>query len=170
MIESDPVAVDFAGVLERLVATQVGMEAGGPWPLAAEFGHTPEASWGPPEILAHCVEMVPYWQAEFDRVAAGAPDGSPVPFGRVPTDTRRIDEIERLRTLPVAELHTRLRAACATFLATWRAWTDADRSRVGLHPVRGELNVEAATRRMIVGHLAEHADQLEALVSPSPPG
>ena len=39
-----------------------------PWPLATDFGTGPEASWGPREVLAHLVEMLPYWLGELERV------------------------------------------------------------------------------------------------------
>jgi hypothetical protein len=72
--------------------------AGEPWPLADRFGAEPEAAWGPPEVLAHVDEMLPFWLGEMERIVAGAPE--PVPFGRVATDPVRSAVIGRDRTLP----------------------------------------------------------------------
>src|SRR5262245_13480593 len=85
-----------------LVATRPAVEAGAPWPMAAVFDHSDEARWGPPEVLAHVAEMLPYWLGEVERILAGPTD--PVPFGRVGTDEVRIAIIGRDRSLPVGEL------------------------------------------------------------------
>ena len=39
-------------------------EHGADWPLAADYGTGPEASWGPREVLAHVEEYLPFWLAE----------------------------------------------------------------------------------------------------------
>lgn len=167
---TDAIETGLRDAWARLRSTRREVEAGAPWPLASEFGHTPEASWGPSEVLAHVAEMIPYWHVELARVAAGAPDGSPVPFGRVATDTTRIGTLERLRVRPPAELYDRIDEATEAFLAAWATWTEAERSRLGLHPARGELTVEAGIARIIVGHLGEHVDQLEASIGSAPAG
>jgi hypothetical protein len=41
--------------------------------------------------------------------------------------------------------------------------TPAEWSAVGLHPTRGEMDVEAIVERFEVDHLEEHADQLDGL-------
>src|SRR5436190_23595017 len=46
---------------DGLAATRDAVEAAAPWPLAATFDTSEEAQWGPPEVLAHVEEMVPYW-------------------------------------------------------------------------------------------------------------
>src|SRR5690349_7322152 len=51
------------------------------WALAADYGTGPEASWGPPEVLAHVQEYLRYWLGEIERVLA-ADGGAAVPFGR----------------------------------------------------------------------------------------
>jgi hypothetical protein len=159
-------AVKEAGT--RLAALRSRVEAGDPWPLAARFDHAPEASWGPPEILAHCVEMVDYWRSELDRVAAG--DGTaPTPFGRTGTDAKRLAAIEHDRQLPTGELFDRLGAAVDRFVARSTAWTPMERGRVGLHPTGDTLTVEDGIERFVGGHLRAHADQLEALLGDRAP-
>ena len=91
---------------DRLAATRPAVVSGAPWPLAGRFDDTPEAEWGPPEVLAHVAEMIPFWQGEIERILAGVASAAPepIPFGRVASDTLRLGVLERDRTLPPAEL------------------------------------------------------------------
>ncbi len=163
---TDDVADRVHAALERFERARPAVEATAPWPLAQRFDTSEEASWGPPEVLAHVAEMLGYWRVELDRVAAGR--GEPVPFGRVATDTARLDTIERDRSLPPADLFARIAAGSERFLETWARWTPAQRDRVGLHPRLGEMTVSASADRFIVTHLAEHAAQLETTMGIAP--
>ena len=102
------------------------IDAGRPWPLRAVTGDGPEAEWGPPEILAHVTEMLPYWLGEIERVVSGSPE--PVPFGRVSTDQLRSLTIERDRTLPTRELLGRIDSGVARYA---RPAAPADGGRLG---------------------------------------
>jgi hypothetical protein len=143
-------------------ATRAAVTACEPWPLAATFDHSDEARWGPPEVLAHVAEMLPYWLGEVERILAGPPE--PVPFGRVGTDPVRVAIIGRDRTLPVGELYTRIGDALARWTARLKTLSPAQLDEVGLHPRLGEMRIEAIIERQVVGHLAEHVVQLEELV------
>ena len=86
-----------------LLGLRGALVAGEPWPLSDNWGHTPEAEWGPREVLGHVDEMLPYWVEELGRVAGG--DGvAPVAFGRVATDQSRLDRIDADRRLTSGEL------------------------------------------------------------------
>jgi DinB superfamily len=160
--DTRPLPDRFEAACGRFAATRPRVEAGAPWPLAERFDHAPEAAWGPPEVLAHVAEMLPYWLVEVDRVAAGT--GEPVPFGRVGTDANRIDTIERDRSLPVGELYERFAGGFEPWTARLGTLTPTDLARVGAHPARGEMTVAAIIERMIVSHIDEHAEQLETLL------
>ncbi len=160
---SDPATQAIVEASARLSALRARIVAGDPWPLADRFDHAPEASWGPPEILAHCLEMVDYWRGELGRVAAGT-GSSPVPFGRTATDTDRLAAIERDRHLPSAELLDRLEAGIARALAAAAGWSAAQREQLGSHPSGDVLSVSAGLPRFIGGHLLAHLDQLEATI------
>jgi len=150
--------------IDGLHETRSAVEAGAPWPLAAVFDTSEEASWGPPEVLSHLAEMASYWLGEIERVVAG--DGSaPVPFGRVATDTLRLGIIERDRSLPPRELYDRTISALERLQRRWPTLTEADLARVGLHPRLGEMTVETMADRFIVSHLAEHVVQLRDVTS-----
>jgi DinB superfamily len=165
---TDDLVDRFRAALERFERIHPAVEAAAPWPLAERFDTSTEASWGPPEVLAHVAEMLGYWRVELERVAAGV--GDPVPFGRVATDTARLDIIERDRSLPPADLFARIAGGSERFLETWARWTPAQRDRIGLHPRLGEIAVGASADRFIVDHLGEHAAQLEETTGTAPTG
>ena len=147
---------------DRIEARRSAVETGHPWPLAVAFGTEPEASWGPPEILAHVAEMLPFWLGEIERVIDGPTE--PVRFGRVATDMFRLGSIERDRTLPPRELFARLRSGVDRYLVRLPELSGRELQRRGQHATRGELTVEAILERFVVGHLEEHAVQLEEIL------
>ncbi len=148
---------------EAFLALRPAALAGEPWPLAVDFGAGPEAAWGPPEVLAHVTEMLPYWLGEIERILARSPD--PVPFGRVATDEVRVAIIGRDRTVPLRELFDRVEADVARYGHRLDALSAADLARRGLHPARGSMTVEAILERMVVEHVEEHTVQLRELLA-----
>jgi hypothetical protein len=140
------------------------IEAGAPWPLAARFGTEPEARWGPPEVLAHVEEMLPFWLGEIERILAGP---EPAPFGRVATDPVRLAIIERDRTVPPRELLDRIDADVERYARRLPSLTASDLARRGLHPRRGEMTVGAALEDLVVHHLEDHAVQLKDVLGPA---
>jgi len=156
-----------AGAIDRLssaarIFDNLGpaIDAGRPWPLRAVTGDGPEAEWGPPEILAHVTEMLPYWMGEIERVVAGS--GAPVAFGRVSTDTLRSLTIERDRSLPTRELLGRVDSGVARYAARLPELSAVEWAKVGIHPRLGEMTVEAMLERFVVSHVEEHAVALKA--------
>jgi hypothetical protein len=150
----------------RLAMLGVALQEGGPWPLAQRFDHAPEASWGPPEILAHLAEMLPYWLGETERIL-DAIDG-PASFGRVPTDDLRLAIIERDRTLPLRELVTRVQLDIERWRRRWAELDTTSRERAGHHVALGSLTVTDIAMRFVAGHLEDHLDQLAAAVGGDP--
>src|SRR3990170_3358974 len=141
-------AARLEAAVDAILALRTRVEAAAPWPLAELYGTEAEANWGPPELLAHLDEMLPFWLGEAGRILEGQP-GSPVPFGRVASDVVRIGIIGRDRTVPLRELFARL---------------GADAAREGLHPVRGVTPVAALFDRFVTGHLEEHVIQLRGIL------
>jgi hypothetical protein len=158
-------AEPLADQLERLRRTRGALRdlrpavmAGEPWPLAERFGTEPEAHWGPPEVLAHVAEMLPFWLGELERILASPVD--PAPFGRVVTNELRIATIERDRTLPARELFDRIDSTIDRLEPRLSELNAAEAGRLGIHSTRGEMTLAEATERFVVGHLEEHAAQL----------
>ena len=138
--------------------------AGEPWPLAADYGTGPEASWGPREVLAHVEEMLPFWLGEMERVVDGSGTAL-VPFGRTADDTLRLGVIDRDRSLPLRVLFTRIDAglgAWADRLATLGA---SERTRIGVHPRLGEMPAAAILERFVLGHAEDHVAQLADILA-----
>lgn len=157
----------LAAASERLATLGADLRAQAPWPLAARFDHTPEASWGPPEILAHLEEMLPYWLGEAERIMAA---DEPVPFGRVATDTRRLAIIDSDRRLPIDELLSRVQRGIEQWRRAIAESDDAARAHQGIHPTLGALDIDAIAVRFAVSHVEDHLDQLaDALRSAEPP-
>lgn len=157
--------------LDRLADARAALGAlrsriadGEPWALAESFGTEPEASWGPREVLAHLVEMVPFWLGELERVVDGDGSGS-VPFGRIADDASRIGLIERDRSLPLRVLFDRVDASLWAWMVRLPTLTSTDRDRVGLHPRLGEMAVGGMAGRFILGHTEEHIAQLESILA-----
>jgi hypothetical protein len=115
--------------------------------------------WVPREILAHADEMLPYWMGEVERVLAGR--NEPVPFGRTAQDEIRTMTVDRDRSVPVAELYSRLASSVERVVPRLLQIDDTSCSRRGLHPTLGEMPVLEIVERFMSGHLEEHCRQLE---------
>jgi hypothetical protein len=159
---TDDIANRLLEAHERLDALRPGVEAGAPWPASANFGHEPESSWNPPELLAHVAEMLTYWITQIDRILEGYPE--PVPFGRVATDEERIAAIGRERARPVGELFDQVASGAHAAAARLRDLPDDQLERRGTHPTLGEMTVSAVAERMFISHLGEHAEQLRSIL------
>ena len=158
MTEPADVRTRLRTATDTLLTLRPSVLAGEPWPLATDYGHGPESAWGPPEVLAHLTEMLPYWLGEIERILAGAP--TPVPFGRVATDDVRIAVVGRDRTVPLRELFDRVEADVARYERRLGELGPADFARLGLHPARGPMSVQAVLDVIVVEHLQEHCGQL----------
>jgi hypothetical protein len=88
-----------------------------------------------------------------------------VPFGRVKTDAARVEAIERDRHTDAAALLERVRSSLAAVSDVLCALPEEAWRLRGAHPTLGEMTVHRIVERFIVGHLEEHADQLDGLAS-----
>jgi DinB superfamily len=156
-------------IADRLLEAHAGVdalraevEAGAPWPPSPNFGHEPEATWNPPELLAHLAEMLPYWMGQIERILEGYPE--PVPFGRVATDDERIAAIGRERALPVGELLDRVAGGAHDVAGRLRELSSDELDRRGTHPTLGEMTVAGVAERMFIRHLDDHAEQLRSIL------
>jgi hypothetical protein len=162
MAPLDPMIARLRAAADELTAMRPAVEAGWPWPLAEHFGTEPEASWGPPELLAHATEMLPFWLGEIERILADPP--GTVRFGRLETDAQRLGLIERDRRLPARELFARLDNGVDRYVRRLPELDEADIARSGVHPTRGEVTVGGVLENMVVGHLEGHARQLRSIL------
>ncbi len=162
--------VDIADRLESashaIVELGPEIEGLGPWPLAEQFGTEPEASWGPPELLAHVSEMLPYWLGEIERIVAEPETADPVPFGRVSGDQVRVAIIGRDRTIPVRELLARISADSRRVGRRLRELeASGEAGRRGRHPRLGEMALPDIGERFLATHASEHVLQLREILA-----
>lgn len=119
--------------------------------------------WDPGQLLAHVVEMLPYWVREAEVVAAA---GDGVAFGRVKTDPDRVAAIERDRREDPYRLLGRMDEGVAGVLAFVDGLDGAALARSGTHQTRGRMTVADIVDQFVVAHLEEHADQIEGVTPP----
>jgi hypothetical protein len=119
--------------------------------------------WDRGQVWAHLAEFIPFWIEQTRPVISGQPSGAPVRFGRTHTDPERIGAIERDRREPVTELWAATREHIAVLRSFVGDLSPAQWLAVGQHPTRGPMSVSQITEEFLVGHLEQHADQLEGL-------
>lgn len=118
--------------------------------------------WEAAQVWAHLGEFVPYWLDQV-RLVVGAASDEAVPFGRVKSDPQRVAAIERDRTLAPPVLMERIAGQIDAARALLGSLDAAAQSRRGVHPTLGVMDVDAIVDEFVVGHLEQHADQLDAL-------
>ena len=163
MTEPSEIRARFQEAASAFLALRPAILAGEPWSLAVAFDHSPEAHWGPPEILAHVAEMVRYWLGEVERIASSA--SAPASFGRIATDPVRIAIVGRDRTVPLRDLWDRIDSDCARWERRLAELSAAELARAGIHPLAGSMTAGDVAERFVVAHLEDHAAQLRTALS-----
>jgi hypothetical protein len=121
--------------------------------------------WERGQVWAHLSEFIPYWIAQAGPVLRNQHSDALVLFGRTKRDPERIGAIERDRHQPVSLLWEDTRADIAA-LRAFLGTIGPDRwAMSGVHPTLGPMTVDQLVERFLVGHLEEHADQLEGMTS-----
>jgi hypothetical protein len=159
------------GYLARLDAVEARLAAAAATeqPPGALTGADPDSGerWDRGQVWAHLSEFIPYWIVQAGPVLHGQVSEAPVPFGRTKGDPERIGAIERDRREPVSVLWARTRADIAS-LRTFLGSIESDQWEIrGLHPTLGEMTVDELVEMFLVGHLEQHAHQLEGMGSGS---
>jgi hypothetical protein len=153
-----------AGFLERLDAVMARLEAhaGRRAQGVTEADPRTGERWDQGQIWAHVAEFIPYWIVEAGVVLAA---DEPPAFGRTQSDPGRIGEIARRRNEPPATLMATVREEEAA-LRELVAGLDASAwERRGIHPTLGSMTLTQLVEDFLVGHLEQHADQLDSLDS-----
>jgi len=118
--------------------------------------------WEAGQVWAHTAEFPGYWLGELAKVVAGWA-GEPVPFGRVKSDPDRVAAIERDRRTDRAALFARVRDGIARTRDHLDALPADAWSAQGVHSTLGVMDVTRIVEEFLVGHLEEHAAQLDSL-------
>lgn len=141
--------------------------AGAPWPLSETWGTEPEADWGPPELLGHVNEMLPYWVDELEDVLAGDPVAV-MPFGRIASDASRLARIDADRRRPIGDLLDEIAGGIDRASAFADRLSVDEAEQIGLHPSRGEISVRDSIERFLTAHLEDHVAQLRSILGRRP--
>ena len=154
-------AADFATRLDvalaRLEAHAEATSAG----LTPADARTGER-WDEGQVWAHLAEFIPYWIVQVGVVLAA---DEPPPFGRTQTDPGRLGAIDRRRTETPEALMATVRGEAVALRDLITQLDAAAWERRGVHPTLGTLTVTQMVEEFLVGHLEQHAAQLDSLDS-----
>ena len=152
------------GLVTRLDAVVIRLDAHAGHLDGGLTGADPRTGdrWDQGQVWAHLAEFIPYWIVELGTIlAADEPPG----FGRTQADSHRLGEIERRREEPPAALMLTVREESAA-LRDLLLRLDPDAwGRRGIHPTLGSMTVTEIVEDFLVGHLEQHAAQLDGLHS-----
>ena len=118
--------------------------------------------WDAGQVWAHLGEFIPYWIAQGERVLA-AESADPVAFGRTKANPDRIAAIERDRNRGATALWHDVREDLNDLRAFLGSVVSRGWEVRGLHPTLGVMTISRIVEEFLIGHLEEHANQLEAL-------
>jgi hypothetical protein len=157
------------GYLARLDAVEARLAAAAATepPPGARTGADPDSGerWDRGQVWAHLSEFIPYWIVQSGPVLRGQASGEPVPFGRTKGDPERVGAIERDRRAPVSMLWADTRADIVALRGFLRGMQPGQWEIRGLHPTLGAMTVDELVEMFLVGHLEQHADQLEGMTT-----
>ncbi len=157
---------DYLGRLDAVEGRLARAAAAEPPPgsLTGADAETGE-QWERGQVWAHLSEFIPYWIAEAGPVLRDQDSDALVPFGRTKRDPERVGAIERNRHQPVSLLWDDTRADIAALRAFLCTIGPDQWAATGVHATLGPMTVDELVERFLVGHLEEHADQLEGMAS-----
>ena len=155
-------------LIQRMASAEIRLveHAAGPLPPGlSDPDPGGEERWEAGQVWAHLAEFPSYWMNQIRGILAKRDSGvpEPIPFGRVKTDPERIGAVERDRHTDPAALLRRVRESLAWVGEELRALPNEAWEARGRHPTLGEMSVGPIVERFIVGHLEEHANQLDSL-------
>jgi len=161
---ADPAAPFLARLdaVEQRLAEQAGATFMG---LTAPDSKSGER-WEAGQIWAHLAEFIPYWVTQAERLIADNAH-QPQPFGRTKSNSERLAAIERERGSSSAQLWQNIREDISDLRGFLSEMPDYGWRIRGRHETRGVMAMPAIIEEFLVGHLEEHAAQLDTL-SPTP--
>ena len=141
-------------VYEQLVQA-LGAPINAPSLQATDSG----AHWSVTEVLGHLVEMIPYWLHSCQTIIAAS---TPPTFGRALDAPERLAGVESAAGTSPQMLLNRLQHEVQSAAAAIRQMSEEERSKRGVHLLRGEMTVAEIVESLIVAHAEAHLAQVRA--------
>jgi uncharacterized damage-inducible protein DinB len=124
----------------------------------------PEPSeWPVMSILAHVVELMPYWARQALEVSGRSADSQP--FGRTHDDPDRIGAVQQHARDSLDSMLPRVRSACSEAVELLRQIPPERWTRTARHANRGDMTVEQIVDQFLVTHVEEHLAQARAAIA-----
>jgi hypothetical protein len=120
--------------------------------------------WEAGQVWAHLAEFIPYWMREAEQVVEQGRD-VPVAFGRTKSDPARLAAIERDRDRDRRLLWDRIAGDLAGLRRFLSGLEPSAWQARGLHSSLGEMGLGRLVDEFLIGHLEQHADQLDGLAA-----
>lgn len=159
-----------AELLERLDAVEERLAARASLDVRADALTDAEPGsgerWDAGQVWAHLAEFVPYWIDQLSAVAAAGTEDA-IAFGRTRTDPGRIGAIARDRDQPLQVLWSDTHSDIEHLRRFIETLDEGAWSARGLHPTLGVMSMDRMLEQFLVGHLEEHADQLDLIARQS---
>jgi hypothetical protein len=127
-----------------------------------EADPTTGEQWESGQVWGHITEFIQFWVEQAGDVI-DAYQGEPVPFGRIRSDPTRLAGIEQGLHVPIDTMWQEVQADLGDLRSFLRALPENWSDSVGLHSTLGPIPTERIVEDFLVGHLEEHAAQLEGL-------
>jgi uncharacterized damage-inducible protein DinB len=121
-----------------------------------------EGEWSAMQILAHMVEMIPYWLSHCQMVIAA--EGELPQIGRSLDAPERLEGVERASTEDLEGLLGQLETEVRVAAAAIRQMSTAEREKKAVYLNGDELTVADILEIFIVSHSESHFSQLEEAV------
>lgn len=118
--------------------------------------------WEAGQVWGHIAEFIQFWVEQAGDVI-DAYRGNPVPFGRIRSDPTRLAGIEQGRHIAIETMWQEVQTDLADLRGFLRALPQGWSDSVGLHSTLGPIPTERVLENFLIGHLEEHAAQLEGL-------
>ncbi|HEY7582962.1 MAG TPA: hypothetical protein VIB78_05005 [Acidimicrobiia bacterium] len=153
---------DIDAWLKRIDAVEARLEAqidrsGGTTAADARTGET----WERGQVWGHLAEFIAFWTEQAGDVIDDY-QGEPVPYGRKGDNSARNAAVESGLDVPIETLWEEVKSDLAELRRFLHALPEDWSSAVGNRDGQ-EVRAEDIIERTIVGHLEEHAAQLEAI-------
>jgi uncharacterized damage-inducible protein DinB len=121
-----------------------------------------ENEWSAMQILAHMVEMIPYWLDDCQTLVAAA---VPPRFGRSLDAPERLAGVARGTAGNSEELLRQLNDEVQVAAKAIRDMSPEDRAKTGIHVRLGTMTVANSIEQFMVVHAEEHLSQIRAALN-----